>query len=46
MKHKTNIRIINKYTGKESKALTYKLMKAVNNYENIQLPEKFRISVR
>lgn len=44
MKRKVNIRIIDKQTGRENTNLTYKFMKAINNYENMQLPEKFKIT--
>lgn len=45
MNRKVNIRIIDKKTGRENINLTYKFMKAINNCENIQLPEKFKISI-
>ncbi|SEN44029.1 hypothetical protein SAMN04487895_101536 [Paenibacillus sophorae] len=45
MKRKANIRIINKNTGRENKLLTYKFMKAMDSYDNIALPENFKISI-
>lgn len=46
MNRKVSIRIINKFTGRESKRLTYKFMAAINDYDNITLPEKFKIAIR
>jgi hypothetical protein len=46
MSRKVNIRIIDKFTGRESKRLTYKFMAAINNYDNITLPENFKIAIR
>ncbi|WP_405169426.1 hypothetical protein [Paenibacillus sp. FSL H3-0286] len=46
MYRKVNIRIINKATGRESKSLTYKFLKAIDNYDNIAMPENFKIVVR
>jgi hypothetical protein len=46
MNRQVNIRIIDKFTGRESKALTYKFMAAMKNYDYITLPEKFRIAIR
>lgn len=46
MKHKVNIRIIDKNTGRENKLFTNKFMKAIDTYEIIPLPGNFKISVR
>lgn len=46
MNRRVDIRIIDKLTGRESKKLTYKFMTAMNSYDNISLPEKFRIVIR
>jgi hypothetical protein len=46
MSRKVNIKVINKLTGRESKAMTFKFLKAIDNYDDISMPENFRISVR
>lgn len=46
MKHKVNIRVINKLTGRESKTITSQFMNAINNQYNIEIPENFKIVIR
>lgn len=45
MNHNVNIRIIDKKTRRESKALTFKFLKAINNDYLITLPENCIISI-
>lgn len=46
MNRKVSIRIINKTTGRESKAQTFKFLKAIDTYDKIDIPVNCKISIR